>query len=69
MEEILQTKVIKLPIHSKTASHVELTTLWLVFVVRPLNLCIAFRLRLVYDIEQQESNQELLGVNIREVQD
>jgi hypothetical protein len=42
--------------------------LW-IFVVNILNLCIAFRSRFGYDVEQEDSSQELMGVNIREAQE
>jgi hypothetical protein len=40
-----------------------------IFVINLLNLCIAFRSWFGYDIKQEESNQELLGVNIRGTQE
>jgi hypothetical protein len=40
-----------------------------IFVANLLNLCIAFRSRFCYDVEQEESSQELMGVNIREAQE
>jgi hypothetical protein len=38
-------------------------------IVNLLNLCIAFCSSFGYDVEQDESSQELLGVNIHEAQE
>jgi hypothetical protein len=40
-----------------------------IFVISLLNLCIAFHSRFGYDVELEESSQELLGVNNREAQE
>jgi hypothetical protein len=38
-------------------------------IINLLNLCILFCSRFGYDVEQEETSQELLGVNIREAQE
>jgi hypothetical protein len=40
-----------------------------IFIVNPLNLCIAIHSRFGYDVKQEESCQELMGVNICEAQE
>jgi hypothetical protein len=42
--------------------------LW-IFVINFLNLCIAFRSRFGYDVEQEESSQEFMGFYIHEAQE